>query len=557
MGTSRRRDQPRVESMTLPEKVGQMIMVRYHDMAVLEDMLCRGHAGSFYFAMKGRSAEDVAEALNRLQSVASVPALVAFGSACTDCGTGLLRGDHMRVGATRSRQIAYRLALTETREQRAYGFHIPGMPNLDVNTIPNNPIINTRSLGEAPALVCELGMEMLRGVLDGRGVTCTMHFPGHGATTDDSHIRVPVDARAFEELWAVDLLPYREAIPLGLINGVCTNHVHYPSLVPGPPAPATIARSVVTGLLRERLGYEELIMSDSLTMKPMKEAFGIEEAAVLTVMAGHDIILQDYQSDPRITHDALVRAVETGRVPRDQVDASVSRILRLKQWLGLLDEPLVDLARIPELVCTPGARALAQRVAREAVTVLEDEALPLRMGDGEEVLLLTNAGNTGGSDDAGAGSSSSRAARRLADTLRRRCPRTVFHALDDDVSAEQADAVLREAQKADAVVFGLFTRVVCYQEDSIGLPSRVVDLVRRLAAQTKPLLLLDFGNPYVMADLPRADAALCTYDHECPESVDAAVEALCGEIPTGGKLPVTVSPEYPYGFGKERRQAAT
>ena len=553
MGTGRPRELPRVKNMPLPQKVGQMIMVRYHDVAILEDMLRRGHAGSFYFTMKGRSAEDVAEALNRLQSVANVPALVAFGSACTDCGTGLLRGGHMRIGATRSREIAYQLALTETREQRAYGFHIPGTPNLDVNTIPNNPIINTRSLAEDPALVSELGMEMLRGVLDGRGVTCTMHFPGHGATTDDSHIRVPVDDRPFEELWSIDLLPYRQAIPQGLINGVCTNHVHYPSLVPGAPAPATIARSVVTGLLRERLGYEGLIMSDSLTMKPMKDAYGIEEAAVLTVLAGHDIILQDYQSDPRITHDALVRAVESGRLPEKQVDASVSRILRLKQWLGLFDDPLVDLARIGERVCTSGTRTLAQRVAREAVTVLEDGALPLRTGDGTELLLVANAGKAGGSDDAGTGSSPSRAARRLADTLRRRCPSLVFHPLDDDVPAEQADAVLREAQKADAVVFGLFTRVVCYQEDSIGLPPRIVGLARRLAAQHKPLALLDFGNPYVMADLPRADAALCTYDHDCPESVDAAVEALCGEIPTGGKLPVTISPRYPYGSGRERR----
>lgn len=553
MVTNRKHELPHVEHMTLAEKVGQMIMVRYHDVAILDAMLRRGHAGSFYFGMKGQSAQDVATTLNQLQITARIPAIVAFGSACTDCGTGLLRGDHMRVGATRSREIAYQLALTETREQRAYGFHIPGTPNLDVNTVPGNPIINTRSLGEDPALVSELGLEMLRGILDGRGVTCTMHFPGHGATVHDSHIQVPVDARPFEELWAVDLLPYREAIPRGLINGVCTNHVHYPALVPGDPAPSTISRNIVTGLLRERLGYDGVIMSDSLTMKPMKDAFGIEEAAILTVLAGHDIILQDYQSDPGITLDALARAVESGRIPMAEVDGSVSRILRLKQWLGLFDDPLVDVARIPERVAALEARTLAQRVAREAVTVLEDRALPLRVDNGKRCLLVTNAGSAGGSNDAGTGSSSSRAAQHLADALRRRSPQLTFRPVAEDVPPEQIDTVLEDAQEADAVVLGLFTRVVCYHENSIGLPRGVVDLVRRLAAQEKPLLLLNFGNPYVMADLPRGDGALCVYDHDCPESVDAAVEALCGEIPTTGKLPVTISPAYPYGFGKQLR----
>ena len=216
---------------------------------------------------------------------------------------------------------------------------IPGLPCLDVNTNPANPIINTRAISDDAELVTELGLPLLRAQKDARALSCVMHFPGHGDTAEDSHIRIPTVNRTVAELWEVDLLPYREAIPQGLITGICTNHNHYPAYEAGPPAPATISHKIITDLLRGTLGYQGLIYSDSLTMKPMKDNYGIEEAAILAVLAGHDIILQDYNSDPRITHSALVAAVKSGRIPLEQVDTSVARILQAKAWLGLFEAP--------------------------------------------------------------------------------------------------------------------------------------------------------------------------------------------------------------------------
>lgn len=383
---------PDVATMATEEKVGQMMMVRYPDRGILEAMLRAGTAGAFYFGMKGLSAAEVAETLNRLQAMAKVPALIAFGSATTSCGTGLLRGSQMRIGATRSPELAYQIADREACEQRAYGCHIIDSPCLDVNTNPANPIINTRAFGDDPELVAELGLAMLQGIMDARAVTCGMHFPGHGATADDSHIRMPVDSRDAETLWRVDLLPWRRAIERNLLNAVCTNHVHYPALAPGRVEPATVSRAVITGLLREKLGYQGLIMSDSLTMKPMKDEFGIAEAAVRTVLAGHNIILQDYQSDPAITLRALVEAVEADRTPVEQVNASVTRILAVKHWLGLFDSPLVDVGRLAERVATADNRAFAMHVARQAVTALEADALPLRIPQGAVCVAITHGG---------------------------------------------------------------------------------------------------------------------------------------------------------------------
>lgn len=540
---------PDVATMSTEEKVGQMMMVRYPDRGILEAMLKAGTAGSFYFGMKGVSAVEVAETLNRLQAMAKVPALIAFGSATTSCGTGLIRGKQMRIGAIRSPEIAYQVAFREACEQRAYGCHIIGSPVLDVNTNPANPIINTRAFGDDPKLVTELGLAMLQGIIDAHAVTCGLHFPGHGATADDSHIRVPVDSREAEALWRIDLLPYRRAIERNLLNGVCTNHVHYPALAPGRVEPATVSRAVITGLLREKLGYQGLIMSDSLTMKPMKDEFGIAEAAVRTVLSGHDIILQDYQSDPAITLQALVEAVNSGRIPVAQVDASVSRILAVKRWLGLFDNPLVDVSRLAERVATTENRDFAVHLAQQAVTALETDALPLRIPQDAGCVVITHGGAAGSGHDAQSATAGAPGVREFLQALQERLPAVCHMGIHPGSTDQELNVVRAAIHEAHTVIFGLFPRVVCYHEDSVGLAAPCVDLIRTCAATDRQMVLLNFGNPYVLQGLPKAHATLCAYDHDCPESIEATVAALFGEIATPGRLPVTIPSTYPFGAG--------
>jgi beta-N-acetylhexosaminidase len=541
---------PDVARLSTAEKIGQMLMVRYPDRGILEAMLRDGTAGSFYFGMKGLSAPAVAETLNRLQAMAKFPALIAFGSATTSCGAGLLRGSQMRLGATRSAELAYQVAYREAREQRAYGCHLIDSPCLDVNTNPANPIINTRAFGDQPELVTELGLAMLQGIVDARAVTCGMHFPGHGATADDSHIRVPVDRRDAETLWRVDLLPWRRAIAANLLNAICTNHVHYPALAPGRVEPSTVSRAVITGLLRERLGYQGLILSDSLTMKPMKDEFGIEEAAIRTVLAGHDIILQDYQSDPAITLRALVGAVDSGRIPVAQIDAAVARILALKGWLGLFEQPLVDVSRLAERVATPDDRAVAVQVARLAVTALETAGLPLRLPAGAESVVITHGGSAGSGNDAQSVSAAGApGVPGFLHAMRQRLPGVRHLAVRAEHAGPDAEAAWAAARAAHTVIFALFPRVVCYHEDSVRLAPPVVELIRRTAGAGPQVVLLVFGNPYVLQDLPRAHTTLCAYDHDCPESIEATVAALFGEIPAPGRLPVTLPGAYAFGAG--------
>lgn len=434
-------------------------------------------------------------------------------------------------------------------EQRAYGYHVIDSPCLDVNTNPDNPIINTRAFGDDPELVAELGLAMLRGIREARAVACGMHFPGHGATSDDSHIRVPVDSRDARTLWQLDLLPFRRAIEDDLLSGVCTNHVHYPALAPGPAEPATVSRPVITGLLRERLGYQGLTMSDSLTMKPMKDELGIEEAAVRAVLAGHDIILQDYQSDPQITLQALVEAVEAGRIPIEQIDASVSRILAAKRWLGLFDDPLVDINRLAERVATANNGAFAVHVARQAVTALETVALPLRIPQGAECIVITHGGTTGSGHDAESAGAGTPGVTGLLRALRQRLAKVRHVEISASSTHSDVTGARAAARDAHTLIFALFPRVICYNEDRVGLAASCVELIRGIAAAGCRMALLNFGNPYVLQGLPKAHVTLCAYDHDCPESIEATVAALFGEIPAPGRLPVTIPSAYPFGAG--------
>jgi beta-N-acetylhexosaminidase len=415
-----------------------------------------------------------------------------------------------------------------------------------VNLNPDNTIINLRSLGDDVELVTMLGAAIAQGTLDGGAAPIFMHFPGHGATRGDSHIDMPEAARTLAELEAVELKPFAELIRRGLARVICTNHCYYPALEPQRKIPATLSRTIVTGLLREKLGYQGVIISDSLTMRPIKDNYGIEEAAIETVRAGHDLILQDYNSDPKITIDALARAVRQGRIPPAQVEQSVLRVWKLKQELGLFEQRLVDPARIPQVFSTKTSAEIARRIARESVTLLENQLPPLRPGDRPQIVVISNGSAAAVDEDNAVRHSPTN--HRLNEQFRQRLPGGQAIVLSTAMKPEEIERAFTAAQKADVVVVGLFTRVRSYVEDAIRLDKTYRALIERIVAAGRKVALLNFGNPYVLADLPRPAFCLCTFS-DANDSLDAAVAVLFGELKPQGKLPVRISDRYPFGCG--------
>jgi beta-N-acetylhexosaminidase len=538
---------PRVHAaaeMPLEEKVGQMVVARLQDWPLMEKYAKQGIIGGMTPSITKLSPQEVAEFTNRFQKVAKYPLLLGWGGVSYSGGTDLRLGQAMRLAATRSAELCRLAAKIEAIETRALGFHVAGVPNLDVNTNPANPIINLRSFGDDVSLVTELGSEMCRGTLEGGATPILMHFPGHGGSSSDSHVAIPVIARSLAEMESVDLKPFAEVIKRGLARIICTNHCHYPAFEPQREIPATLSRNIITGLLREKLKFDGVIMSDSLTMRAIKDNYGIEEAAIETVAAGHDMILQDYHSDPRITIDALVRAVRKGRIPLVQVDASVKRVLRLKRELGLFKNRSVDIKRIPEVFATATNKEIAVRIARESVTLLEKRGLPVSTS--AKIVVISNGSTATVDEDTAV--KHSPVNHHLNEQFRKRIAGTQSVVLSTAMKPEEIERAFAAAQKAEVVVFGLFTRVRAYVEDSIKVDKPYRALIERVAAAGRNVVLLNFGNPYVMADLPKASVALCTFS-DAEASIDAAVDTLFGELKPKGQLPIRISNAYPFGFG--------
>src|SRR3989449_3519008 len=226
---------------------------------------------------------------------------------------------------------AYTIGAAAATEGRAVGIHVNFAPDADVNNNPANPIINTRSFGEDPRAVSRLVAEYVRGLRDHGMLATLKHFPGHGDTQIDSHIGLPRIAAGYGRLDSLELAPFRAGISAGA-DVVMSAHIVLPDLT-GPEEPATLSAAVLTGLLRDSLGFRGLVVTDALDMGAIVSKYGAGEAAVRAFLAGADLLLIPADADSAAS--ALTAAVASGRITAARLDASVRRVLQVKQRLGL------------------------------------------------------------------------------------------------------------------------------------------------------------------------------------------------------------------------------
>ncbi|MFD0854430.1 glycoside hydrolase family 3 protein, partial [Actinomadura adrarensis] len=288
----------------------------------------------------------------------------------------------MALAAGRRTGDARTLARITGRELRAIGINQDYAPDADVNVNPGNPVIGVRSFGSDPGLVSDMVAAQVGGYQSG-GVTATAkHFPGHGDTTTDSHIGVPRIDHTREEWERLDLPPFRAAIRAG-VDSIMTAHIIVPALDPSED-PATLSRPILTGILRERLKYDGVVVTDALDMQGVRDTYGDERIPVLALQAGVDVLLKppaDASGNGVFPRQlaAVVDAVKNGELTESRIDESVYRILELKQKRGLFKNPYADESRIDQVLGTPQHLAAAQRATDRTTTLVRNDAglLPL------------------------------------------------------------------------------------------------------------------------------------------------------------------------------------
>ena len=498
-----------------------------------------------------------ASTFNRLQALSAVPLL---NSADFEWGVGMrIAGATsfpraMAFGAAGDDRLAAEAARITAIEARAIGVHVNFAPVADVNNNPRNPVINTRSFGEgqmrtfggAAGSVSAMVASYVRALQDAGALATLKHFPGHGDTDVDSHIGLPLIPHARPRLDEVELPPFRAGMSAGAA-AMMTSHILMPALEPQAGVPVTFSRAVVTGLLRDDLGFGGLVFTDSMKMQAVTGLAPAGEAAVRAFAAGHDMLLD--LPDPPAAFDALKAAVHGGDIPEARLTASVRRILRAKARLGLHREKLVGLDEVTRKVGGRANRAMAQIVSERSITLLKDErdAVPLRVPPSANVLYLSVLDYPGGWGIAAP-------SRTMAPELRKRWPNLTAIELSDRTSASELQLVQASAARYDAVIASVFVRANS-GSGRMDLAAPVAEALSRIARRATesgaPFVAVFFGNPYVATVLPELPAALLTYDfYDLAEL--SAVRALAGEAPIGGRLPVALPGLFPVGHGLTR-----
>ncbi|RJL30442.1 glycoside hydrolase family 3 protein [Bailinhaonella thermotolerans] len=408
----------------------------------------------------------------------------------------------MAQGATRRPADVADAARVTGEELRALGIRLNFAPVADVNVNPRNPVIGVRSFGSDPAAVGRLVAAAIKGYHAAGVASSAKHFPGHGDTHVDSHTGLPVIEHTRAQWERLDAPPFAAAIKNG-VDVIMSAHVVMPKLDPSGD-PATLSKPILTGLLRDKLGFRGVISTDALDMAGVRKKYGDAEVAVRAILAGADLLLMP--PDVKAAHEAVLKAVESGRVSAARLDESVRRILRLKQSRGVLARPdTVDPERAAQAVNTEAHRAVAQRVADHAVTLVRKGPLPIQ---GKARFLVV-------------GPNPEALAKPLA-------AQSVSLPADGTVPASLAQTAVAQAKRATAVV--VLTR---------GSSAAQLTLVNALAKSGRPVIAISTGTPYDLPRLRSAKAALATYSTS-PAAMRAAASVIRGTLTPTGRLPVRV-----------------
>jgi beta-glucosidase-like glycosyl hydrolase len=492
---------------------------------------------------------SAASTLNRLQQASALPLLTAAdfetGVAFRMSGaTAFPRA--MAFGAAGDEQLAFEAARITAQEGRAIGVHLNFAPVADVNNNARNPVINTRSFGEVPASVGALNAAYIRGLKAGGMLSTLKHFPGHGDTDVDSHIGLPVIPHDRARLDAVELPSFQAGIDAGA-DAVMTAHIQLPALDAAEFSPTTLSRPIVTGLLRDQMKFDGLVVTDAMTMDAISRRMSPGDAAVRAVAAGNDLILQS--PDDAAAVAAVKAAVTAGTIEMAQLDASVRRILRTKARLGLHRQRAVSLDALATHVGGRANALVAQQASQRGITLLKDERnqVPLRVPREAAVLYLSVL-------DYPSGWRIASPSRTVIPELRQRWPSVTSIELSDRSTPSEIDLVRATALRYDAIVVSVFVRASSgsgRMDLAAPITKLLQDLARMTASTPRPFVTMFFGNPYVPMFVPELPAVLLTYDfYDLAEA--SAVRALAGEAAITGRLPISLPGFFDVGFGLMR-----
>ncbi|MEW9671163.1 beta-N-acetylhexosaminidase [Ammoniphilus sp. 3BR4] len=552
-----------IQTMTLEEKIGQMLMPdfrEYHEESVtamlpdIEALVKKYHIGGvILFRENVVTTAQTAQLIRDFQKASEKFGLLVSidqeGGIVTRLQSETQFPGNMALGATRDPELSFRAGKAIGEELKALGINMNFAPVMDINNNPDNPVIGVRSFSENPQMVAELGTAYIRGMQSAGVAATAKHFPGHGDTTVDSHLGLAEVPHSKERLFQMELLPFQEAMKQN-IDAIMTAHVTFPNIDPSKAVseldgseiavPATLSPIVLTGLMREQMGYEGVISTDAMDMKAIADHFGPVDAAVRAVKAGADIILMPVGLED--VAEGLYEAVRTGEIREERINESVKRIMALKVKRGIFKEeaPTWIGTQIQQAIHVIGSlehKALESEIAVRSITLVKnDGVLPLKPKAEQKIVVVGSAAV----DD-------------LFQAVQSHHPNTQLVKVKSSgfMEFQPSREEWSELKSADLLILGTYT----FNVEGRQPTHAQMKLVKELAQTVKgPIIAVGLRNPYdIMAFPDEVDAYLVQYGFR-PVSSKATADVIFGEKEPSGQLPVTIpgfdgGVLYPYGHG--------
>lgn len=532
-----------IKHMSMEEKVGQMLMPDFRtwkgqNVTVMNNEIAKlvkdYHLGGvILFRENTVTADQTTKLVSAYQNAAEKYGLLISidqeGGIVTRLQTGTDMPGNMALGATRSEETAEKVGKAIGEELNALGINMNFGPVLDVNNNPDNPVIGVRSFGEDPELVGKLGNAYIKGLHETGTAATAKHFPGHGDTAVDSHIGLSEVPHDIDRLKKVELYPFQQAMDAG-IDAIMTAHVTFPKIDDTKAiskkdgteiaVPATLSHKVLTGLMREDMGFKGVIVTDAMNMGAISEHFGPVDAAIRAVKAGADILLMPVGIEA--VANGIYEAVNSGDISEDRLEQSVERVLTLKLNRSIvkaeveksLDEKVVNALQV---VGSPEHKAIEKEAAEKSITLVKNDAvLPLNVSPEEKIVVVGGSGFS---------------INLLAAEIKKHHPSAVYINASGPLNAAQ----LAQVQGAKYIIAGTYTSSVSGRAENA---SQMV-MTRQLIETGVPVVAVGARNPYDVMSYTDVDAYLVQYGFR-PASFEAAANTIFGKNNPNGKLPVTI-----------------
>jgi beta-glucosidase-like glycosyl hydrolase/CubicO group peptidase (beta-lactamase class C family) len=522
-----------LSQMNLEQKIAQLLMIRMHsnlDPLYVDSMvaqIAKYQPGGVCFFQGGPLRE--LNITNKIQSISKIQLLVAIDG---EWGVSMRLDScaqfprQMTLGALDSRydSLIYQMGYEVGNQCKALGIHLNFAPDVDINCNPHNPVINSRSFGENRDLVIKKAMAYMKGMQQSGILTCIKHFPGHGDTGTDSHYQLPIINKSHAALDSLELYPFQQLINAGA-DMVMVAHLNVPAIDNAPNSIATLSYKTITQLLKEKMGFQGIVITDAMEMKGLRNYYPDNgEAEIAALLAGNDILL--LPGDMGIIIEAIKQAVITGRISRELIDQRCLKILKLKQKIGLTHFEPISNTNIEEQMHGKKAIQLIQTIESKAITLLrnKNEILPLSPENNENIALLVIGG--------------------ISDSFYLQHLATQWHLnlvqVDRSIKKQDWQIIDKKLSKNNTIIT-LILGTNQLPKKNYGIYRETTDYLAHLSP-LKQLILSIHANPYslpLFGKTTQYNAILMAYQPTM-SSAESALNAIFGKQSVEGSLPVSV-----------------